>query len=59
MQFPVPVPSQKPVPAGAAVFSGNADAAVIVSRGETVITVTNSASAELTALVIKEVLAHA
>lgn len=57
MQFPVP--SQKSVSAAAAVFSGNADAAVTVSRGDTVITVTNSASAELAALVIKEVLAHA
>lgn len=55
MQFP----SQEPASAGAAVFSSNADAAVIVSRGDTVITVKNSASAELAALVIKEVLAHA
>ena len=51
---------QLPVPSAVAtVSSGNADAAVIVSRGDTVITVTNSASAELAAQVIKEVLAHA
>lgn len=55
----LPVPSQKPASAVAAVSSGNADAAVIVSRGDTVITVMNSASAELAAQVIKEVLAHA
>lgn len=57
MRFPIP--SHEPASAGAAVFSSNADAAVIVSRKDTVITVTNSASAELAALVIKEVLAHA
>ncbi len=57
MQFPVP--SQKSASEAETALSGNADAAVIVTRGNTVITITNSASAELAALVLKEVLAHA
>ena len=57
MQFPVS--PQKSASEAGTELSGNADAAVIVSRGNTVITVTNSASAELAALVLKEVLAHA
>lgn len=57
MQFPVP--PQKSASGAGTALSGNTDAAVIVSRGETVITVTNSAPAELAALVLKEVLAHA
>lgn len=57
IQFPVP--PQKSASEAGMTLSGNADAAVIVSRGNTVITVTNSASDELAALVLKEVLAHA
>lgn len=57
MQFPVP-PQTSASGIGTA-LSRNADAAVIVSQGNTVITVTNSAPAELAALVLKEVLAHA
>lgn len=58
-EIPFPVPSQEPAPAVTAVSPGNADAAFLVSRGDTVISVTNSASAELTTLVIREVFAHA
>ncbi|MCM1097629.1 MAG: IS66 family insertion sequence element accessory protein TnpB [Ruminococcus flavefaciens] len=62
-ELPFPVSSQEPAPVTAAVSTeispGNADAAVLVSRGDTVITVTNAASAELAALVIREVIAHA
>ncbi|MCM1561944.1 MAG: IS66 family insertion sequence element accessory protein TnpB [Butyrivibrio sp.] len=58
-ELPFPVPSQEPAPVAAAVSPGNADAAVLVIRGDTVITVTNAASAELAAMVIREVIAHA
>lgn len=58
-EMPFTVPSQEPAPVVAVVSPGNADVAALVSRGDTVITVTNSASAELTTLVIREVFAHA
>ncbi len=59
-EMPFLVPSQEPAPVAAAVSPmNNTNAAVLVSRGDAVITVTNAASAELAALVIREVLAHA